>query len=153
MEVSTTDRIEREIHLNAPRSRVWSAISNADEFGNWFGMVLDGNFEPGKSIKGRVTIKEYDHLTIEMVVDRVEPETLFSYRWHPYAVDVDKDYSSEPMTLVTFTLEDADGGTLLRTVESGFDALPPERVAEAYRMNSSGWNGQLNNIEKHVTTS
>ena len=146
------DVIEREIFLKAPRSRVWKAISSAEEFGQWFGMKLDGeSFEPGKTIKAPLTIKNYDHLVLEMVIDRIESEDLFSYRWHPYAVDISYDYSVEPMTLVTFELTDADGGTLLKVTESGFEALPPERLADAFRMNSSGWEGQLKNIEKHVS--
>lgn len=155
MDVTVTDRIEREIHLNAPRSRVWAAISNADEFASWFGMAFDEgqSFQPGKPITGKVSACGHENLALEMVVDRIEPERLFSYRWHPFAIDPNVDYSPEPMTLVTFTLEDADGGTLLRVVESGFDALPSERLAEAYRMNSRGWEGQLTNIEKYVTKS
>jgi len=146
------DVIERQIFLKAPRSRVWKAITTAEEFGQWFGMKFDSNsFEPGKTIKGQITIKGYEHVNLEMVIDRIEPENLFSYRWHPYAVDMEYDYSVEPMTLVTFELSDAEGGTLLKTTESGFEALPPERIAEAFRMNNGGWDGQLKNIEKYVS--
>lgn len=149
----STDRIEREILLNAPRARVWRALSNAEEFGKWFGMALQGQtFEPGKSLQANITACGHENLILELVIDRVEPERLFSYRWHPFAVDPAVDYSPEPMTLVTFELSDADGGTLLKLTESGFDALPAERLAEAYRMNSRGWDGQLKNIEKHVAT-
>lgn len=154
MDTTTMDRIEREIQLKASRAKVWQAISNAEEFGKWFGLALNGqSFEAGKSVKGNITIPGYEHVVLEMLIDRVEPETLFSYRWHPYCVDPNVDYSQEPMTLVTFTLEDAADGILLRVVESGFSALPPERLEEAYRMNTQGWEGQLKNIEKYVTGS
>jgi uncharacterized protein YndB with AHSA1/START domain len=81
----------------------------------------------------------------------MEPENVFAYRWHPYAVDPKADYSQEEPTLVTFTLEDAPGGgTLLKVVESGFDKVPPGRRMEAFRMNSRGWEGQMDNIVRHL---
>lgn len=147
---TTTDRIERSIVLQAPRSRVWRALTDSKEFGTWFGVKLDGAFAPGKRVRGNITIPGYTHVTMEVVVDRIEPETLFSYRWHPYAVDPKVDYSKEEPTLVTFRLEDAKGGTKLSVTESGFDAIPPERRDEAFRMNDGGWKGQLVNIERHV---
>ena len=104
-------------------------------------------------MSGRITIPNYDHLTIEMFIERVEPERLLAYRWHPHAVDANMDYSSEPMTLVEFTLTEAPGGTTLTVVESGFDRLPPARRLEAFRMNSDGWADELRNIERHVTQS
>lgn len=146
----STDRIEKTIVLNAPRSRVWRALSDHREFGAWFGVELEGPFEPGATVSGRIKVAGYEHLTMDVVVESVEPERLFSYRWHPYAVDPDFDYSSEPMTLVEFHLEDADGGTRLTVVESGFDSIPESRRAEAYRMNEGGWSQQIRNIEKHV---
>jgi len=148
---TTTDRIEKQIVLRAPRARVWSALSNAAEFGAWFGVDLTGAaFAAGARVRGRITIPSYEHVTLEMVIERIEPERLFSYRWHPYAVDATADYSGEPMTLVEFTLEDAPEGTLVTVVESGFDRIPLQRRAEAWRMNDRGWAGQLKNIEKHV---
>ena len=148
----TTDRIERSIELKAPRSRVWQAISNPGEFGTWFRAALaDETFAPGRTARGPITYPGYEHLTMEMQVERVEPERLFAYRWHPYAVEPGVDYSAEPTTLVEFTLEDADdGGTLLTVVESGFDAIPAHRRDEAYRMNSGGWEEQLQNVRRHV---
>jgi uncharacterized protein YndB with AHSA1/START domain len=147
-----TDRIEKTIVLRAPQSRVWRALTNADEFGTWFGMKLQGAFTPGVLVLGRLTVPGYEHLTVEMDVEQIEPERLFSYRWHPYAVVVGKDYSKEPATLVEFQLSEVSGGTRLTVVESGFDKLPPERRAEAFRMNDSGWAEQLKNIERHVGT-
>jgi uncharacterized protein YndB with AHSA1/START domain len=102
---------------------------------------------------GRITIPKYEHVTLEFVVQRVEAQHLFSYRWHPYAVDAAVDYSKEPMTLVEFHLSDAEGGTLLRIVESGFDTLPASRRAEAFRANDGGWTSQIKNIERYVTAS
>jgi uncharacterized protein YndB with AHSA1/START domain len=149
---SETDRIECSLVINAPRSRVWRALSNADEFGVWFGANLKGKaFAPGQRVQGPITIKGYEHIVFDVVIERVEPEQLFSYRWHPYAMDPKIDYEKEQRTVVTFTLKDADGGTLLTVVETGFDNVPPERRLEAFRMNSRGWEGQMNNIQRHVT--
>jgi uncharacterized protein YndB with AHSA1/START domain len=102
------------------------------------------------STTGRILLEAYKDLVVEMVVDRMEPERLFSYRWHPYAVDPARDYSSEPMTLVVFELESQPEGTMLTVVESGFDKVPAERRAEAYRMNDGGWAAQLKNVELYV---
>lgn len=149
--LSATDRIERSIHIAAPRSRVWRALSNADEFGNWFGANLRGQaFTPGQRVQGPITIKGYEHIVFDVVIERVELEQLLSYRWHPYAVDPAVDYSQEQRTLVTFTLKDAGAGTLLTVEETGFDHVPPGRRLEAFRMNSRGWEGQMNNIQRHA---
>ena len=146
----STDRIEKHAVLRAPRERVWRALTTAAEFGTWFGVKFDSDFRPGASIRGKLTIPRYADLTLEIRVERIEPQHHFSYRWHPYAVDPAKDYSTEPMTLVEFTLEETDGGTALTIVESGFDRLPLERRAEAFRMNDGGWVGQIKNLERHV---
>ena len=146
----STDRIEKHAVLRAPRERVWRALTTAGEFGTWFGVKFDSDFRPGASIRGQLTIPRYADLTLEIRVERIEPQHHFSYRWHPYAVDPAKDYSTEPMTLVEFTLEETDGGTALTIVESGFDRLPLERRAEAFRMNDGGWVGQIKNLERHV---
>jgi uncharacterized protein YndB with AHSA1/START domain len=150
---STTDRIEKHITLRAPRARVWRALTQAKEFGDWFGMTLDGPFEAGAVVRGRLTRAGYDHFTVEMRVERVDPEELFSYRWHPYAVDPKIDYSTEPMTLVEFRLADVPGGTQLTVIESGFEHIPAGRRAEAFRMNDGGWGMQVKNIEQYVTQS
>ncbi|MES2939154.1 MAG: SRPBCC family protein [Pseudomonadota bacterium] len=147
----STDRIERKILIQAPRARVWRALSQAEEFGRWFGVELKGQaFAPGRHAQGRITHPGYEHLQFDMVVERIEPETLLSWRWHPYAVEQGVDYTREEPTLVTFTLEDAAGGTLLTVVESGFDKVPPHRRLEAFRMNSEGWEAQMQNIQNHV---
>ena len=148
--VSDTDRIEKQAVLKAPRSRVWRAISSAREFGAWFGVKLDGEFMEGAVVLGTITIPGYEHLKFEMLVERIEPERLFSYRWHPYAVDPDVDYASEPMTLVEFRLEEAVGGTRLTITESGFDQIPLKRREEAFRMNDGGWTAQMRSIEEYV---
>jgi uncharacterized protein YndB with AHSA1/START domain len=146
-----TNRIEKKVILRAPRSRVWRAIANAEEFGEWFRVKLEGIFQQGALIRGKITHPGYEHLTMEMQVERIEPEKYFSYRWHPYAVDPGVDYSSEPTTLVEFHLEEAEGGTLLTIVESGFDQIPLARRAEAFRMNEGGWTQQAKNIGRHVS--
>jgi uncharacterized protein YndB with AHSA1/START domain len=146
-----TDRIEKRIVVRCARQRVWRALSDAEEFGAWFRVDFAGAFfAPGATIRGRLTVPGYEHLTMEIVIDRVEPERLFSYRWHPYAVDPTQDYSSEPMTLVVFELRHVPEGTELTVTESGFDRLPLHRRAEAFRMNERGWAGQMKNIESHV---
>lgn len=150
MKVVETDRIEKRITLRAPLARVWRALTTASEFGRWFGVALDGEFAAGAAIRGRITYPGYEHVQMEMFVERIEPERYFSYRWHPYAIDPNVDYSREPTTLVEFTLEDLGGDTQLTIVESGFDRIPAARRAEAFRMNDQGWTTQLANIERHV---
>jgi uncharacterized protein YndB with AHSA1/START domain len=148
---ASTDRIERKILLKAPRSRVWRALSDPEEFGTWFGLSLQGQFMvAGQPLRGHVTHPGYEHVVFEAWIERVEPERLLSWRWHPYAIDPAVDYSSEPTTLVVFELQEADEGTLLSVVESGFDKVPPARRVTAFRMNSGGWDQQMRNIEKHV---
>jgi uncharacterized protein YndB with AHSA1/START domain len=148
---TVTDRIEKTVILKAPRSRIWRALSHAKEFGEWFKVALDTEFTPGATIHGTITYPGYEGLKMEMVIDRMEPERLFSYRWHPG--DPHVDYSAEPMTLVEFTLEDVPGGTRLTIVESGFDRIPLARRAEAFRMNEDGWTEQIENIRRHVPQS
>ena len=150
MNVTSTDRIEKTVTLRAPRSRVWRALTNADEFGAWFRVKLEGAFAEGATVRGRITHPGYEHVKMEVIVERIEPEHYFAYRWHPYAVDPKLDYSQEPTTLVEFRLEEAAGGTVLTIVESGFDRIPLARRDEAFRMNDGGWTGQLKNIERHV---
>jgi uncharacterized protein YndB with AHSA1/START domain len=145
-----TDRIEKTIVLRAPQARVWRALTTAEEFGAWFGVKLEGAFTPGARVAGKISTPGYEHLTMEIMVERVEPERLFSYRWHPYAIDPGVDYSKEPTTLVEFQLSEVSNGTRLTLVESGFDSLPPERRAEAFRMDDRGWTEQIKNIERHV---
>src|SRR5512139_3094913 len=143
---ASSDRIEKEILLRAPRARVWRALTNAEEFGTWFRVKLDGGFAVGQRLTGRITYPGYEHLTFELTVERMEPEEEFAYRWHPYPADPKVDYSQEPMTLVEFRLEQVTGGTRLTVVESGFDRIPAGRRAEAFRMNNDGWAEQLGNI-------
>ncbi|AOJ73043.1 MULTISPECIES: SRPBCC family protein [Burkholderia] len=148
---TSTDRIERRIVLSAPRSRVWRALTNADEFGAWFRVDLAGQtFEAGRHVEGRITYPGYEHVVLQMRIERIEPEHHFSYRWHPAAVDPALDYSQETPTLVAFELADVEAGTLLTIIESGFDKLPIERRADAFRMNGGGWDEQMKNIAVHV---
>ena len=151
MDTTTTDRIAKEILLRAPLARVWRAISDPDEFGSWFRVDMSGvQFEPGKPVHGKMTYPGHEGAPFEMVVDRVEAPRLFSFRWHPYGIDPNYDYSTEPMTLVAFELEEVPEGTKVTVTESGFDNIPLARRAEAFRMNSQGWEQQLRNIEAHV---
>lgn len=150
MTKSSTNEVKKEITLNAPRSRVWRALTNAQEFGTWFRAKLDGEFVAGKAIQGRITYPGYEHLKLELWIEQMVPEELFSLRWHPHAVDPDKDYSSEPTTLVEFRLSAVGEKTHLTVVESGFDAIPAERRELAFRMNGEGWAAQMENIARHV---
>jgi uncharacterized protein YndB with AHSA1/START domain len=151
---TSTDRIERTILLKAPRSRVWRALSNAAEFGAWFGVDFKGKaFAAGKPVRGKVTYPGYEHIEMEVQIERMEPERLLSWRWHPAAIDPAVDYSDEPTTLVEFELSEGEGGTVLTVVESGLDKIPLARRATVFRLNSSGWDEQMRNIEKHVATS
>ena len=147
---SSTDRIEKKVVLRAPRSRVWRAIADAREFGAWFRLSLEGGFTEGAATRGRITHPGYEHVTLDLFVERIQPERYFASRWHPYAVDPAIDYSTEPTTLVEFTLEEVGEGTELTIVESGFDLIPLERRSEAYRMNDGGWTGQIRNIAAYV---
>jgi uncharacterized protein YndB with AHSA1/START domain len=147
---TTTDRIEKEILMRAPRSRVWRALTDAEQFGAWFGIKLDGVFAPGAHVHGRITNPPYEHVTIDFAIERMHPESRFSYRWHPYPVEPGVDYSSEPMTLVEFRLEEVAEGTQVRVVESGFDRIPLARRAEAFRINNAGWDEQLENLARYV---
>jgi uncharacterized protein YndB with AHSA1/START domain len=146
-----TDRIEKRIVLRAPRSRVWHAIATAEQFGAWFRVNLEGRFAEGVPVRGRVTHPGYEHVTLEMLIERIEPERYFSYRWHPNPVEPAVDYSAEPTTLVEFTLEDTEGGTVVTIVESGFDRIPLDRRVEAFRMNDRGWTGEIQNLARYVS--
>jgi uncharacterized protein YndB with AHSA1/START domain len=147
---NTPERIEKQIVLKAPRSRVWKALTDTREFGAWFGVDLRGEFKEGETLRGKITNKGYTHVTWEATVERMQPEKLFSYRWHPHAIEPNVDYASEPTTLVTFELEDRKEGTLLRVTESGFDQIPIARRAQAFRGNSEGWGIQVTNVEKYL---
>jgi uncharacterized protein YndB with AHSA1/START domain len=142
--------IEKRIELKAPVSRVWRALTDYREFGEWFRVKLEGPFVPGQVSRGQVIYPGYEHLKWEAVVQKMEPEQLFSFTWHPYAIDPKIDYSNEPPTLVEFRLEKALSGTLLLLTESGFDNIPKDRRLEAFRMNDGGWTEQMKNIESHV---
>jgi len=150
---TTTDRIEKQFLLHAPRSRVWQALADAQEFGTWFGVKLEGRFAPGARVRGRITHKGYEHLPFEMTIERMEPERTLTWRWHPYAVEPGVDYSKEPTTLVEFELTESAEGTTVTVVESGFDRIPLSRRAKAFEMNDRGWAAQMKAIERHVLAS
>lgn len=157
------DRIEKRIVLRAPRDRVWRALTESSEFGSWFGMKLDGPFVPGARVRGVIvpTIvdasvaaaqKEYEGFPVEIIIEKIEPKRLFSFRWHPYAVDREADYTTEPTTLVEFVLEGAPGGVMLTVSESGFDRIPLARRAKAFMANEQGWTMVVTLIEKYVAS-
>ena len=151
-ENAPADRIEKTVLLRAPRARVWRALTDPVELGQWFGAKLaPGTLAPGHTARGPITYPGYEHMTLEITIEKMEPERLFSWRWHPGATDPKRDYSKDPTTLVEFTLEEKDGGTLLTVVESGFDKVPSAYRATAFRSNSGGWAEQMKNIERHVS--
>lgn len=163
MTVSSTDRIEKQVLLKAPRARIWRALTDSREFGRWFGVRFDGPFVAGQPLQGAITPTEVDPAVaraqepyagkrFDIVVDQIEPQRLFSFRWHPYAVDPAEDYSAEPMTLVAFTLEDAPGGILLTVTETGFDRVPIARRAKAFTANEGGWAIQVTLIGKYLAS-
>jgi uncharacterized protein YndB with AHSA1/START domain len=145
-----SNTIEKRIELTAPVSRVWRALTDHREFGEWFRVKLDGPFVPGQVARGHITYPGYEHIKLEATVKKMEAERLFSFTWHPYAIDPAIDYSKEPTTLVEFRLEPKGSGTVLSVTESGFDAIPKERRFEAFRMNEGGWAEQMKNIERYV---
>jgi uncharacterized protein YndB with AHSA1/START domain len=158
---SETDRIEKKVLLRAPQARVWRALTDSKEFGNWFGVRFDAPFKPGVPLVGAVTPttadaevaklqKTFEGAPFAITIDRIEPQRLFSFRWHPFAVERDFDYSSEPTTLVSFELEEVPQGILLTISESGFDGIPIARRAKAFTANEGGWAMQVKLIEKHL---
>ena len=144
------DRIEKSIELRAPVERVWRAITDPVEFGAWFRVKLEGPFVVGEETRGSITHPGYEHLTWRATIIDIDAPRRFAFTWRPYAVDPNVDYSSETPTLVEFQLEPIPGGTRLRVVESGFDAVPSARRDEAFRMNERGWSEQVKNIKAHV---
>jgi uncharacterized protein YndB with AHSA1/START domain len=163
MAVVTTDRIEKKILLKAPRARVWRALTDADEFGRWFGMKFNGRFTPGAAVTGVISPttvdaevgkaqKPHEGMPFEITIDRIEPERLFSFRWHPFAIDRGVDYSGEPTTLIEFLLEDAPEGILLTVSESGFDRIPLARRAVAFSANEGGWTMMVKVFEKYIAS-
>src|SRR4029078_7777667 len=145
-----TNIIEKHIEIDAPVSRVWRALTDHREFGQWFRVKLDGPFVPGEVSRGQITSPGCEHVKWEAIVRSMEPERYFAFTWHPYAVDPKVDYSKEPETLVEFRLEPKGGGTLITVTETGFDAIPKDRQFEAYRMNNDGWSIQMDKIKDHV---
>jgi uncharacterized protein YndB with AHSA1/START domain len=158
---SPTDCIRKQILLRAPQARVWSAISDAQQFGSWFGVRFEGSFAPGAHLTGRITPttvdaeiakaqEPYAGTPFHMWIERIEPLRSFAFRWHPYAIEPAKDYSQEPTTLVEFVLQEVPDGTLLTITESGFDQVPLARRAEAFKSNEQGWTAQTKLIEKYL---
>ena len=147
---ASTDRIEKVVNLDVPPSRVWRALTDVRQFNAWFGSALTGVFTPGAEVSGKLTFRNFEHVTMTLWIETMEPERFFSFRWHPYAIEAGVDFSAEPTTRVTFTLEDAGAATRLTIVESGFDAIPESRRAKAFTMNSKGWDGQIENIRKFL---
>jgi uncharacterized protein YndB with AHSA1/START domain len=157
----STDRIEKRILLRAPLARVWQAISDSQQFGTWFGVRFNGPFVSGAPLTGKITPtsvdpevaelqKPYEGTPFNIQVERIEPQRLFSFRWHPYGVEPGVDYAREPTTLVEFVLQETAEGTLLTITESGFDRIPLERRAKAFAANEGGWSHQVHNIEKYL---
>jgi len=147
---SQTDRIEKSVVLKAPVARVWRALTDAGEFGEWFGVKLRGTFAAGTQLRGSVTHPGYENVTFEITIDQMEPERLLSWRWHPDAVDPAVDYSTEPMTTVVFRLEEIPDGTRLTVTETGFDQLWPWRVQQAHQDNEGGWQYQMESIRGYL---
>ncbi|MBL9118763.1 MAG: SRPBCC family protein [Phycisphaerae bacterium] len=148
---STTDRIERQVEIAAPVERVWRALTDYREFGSWFLVRLERPFVLGETAVGQIAYPGYEHLRFEALVVAMDRPRSFAFRWHPYAVDPDVDYSNEPTTLVEFTLTATATGTLLKVCESGFDAIPAERRDLAFRMNDGGWRQQMENVKAWIS--
>jgi len=144
-----SDRIERTTILPEPRASVWKALSDYREFGKWFGIEFNGPFVTGARLEGYITHPGYEHLQAQITVERVLPERVLSWRWHPNAIDPTRDYSAEPTTLVSFALDDVPDGTKLTIVESGFDNIPMDRREPAYRGNAAGWDKQMDSIRRY----
>jgi len=147
----TSNTITKVIEINAPVSRVWRALTDSKQFGEWFRVRIDGPFVAGKRSTGQILVPGFEHIKWTSTIQKIEPEHTFAYTWHPYATDAARDYEKEEEpTLVEFTLEATDTGTRLKVVESGFDKVPAYRRDEAFRMNSGGWAAQMENIKRYV---
>jgi uncharacterized protein YndB with AHSA1/START domain len=158
----STDRIQKNVHLKKSRARVWQALTNSHEFGSWFGMKLNGPFVANSTLRGTIqptTVdpevakmqKPLEGKAVELFIEQIVPETLFSMRWHPYAIDPKIDYSKEPTTLITFTLQEKEGGILLTVTETGFEQIPISRRNEALKANEGGWSKQMELVEKYLS--
>lgn len=145
------DRIERQVELKAPIAQVWTALTDYRQFGEWFRVKLEAPFEVGRTARGSITYPGYEHFKWETVIQKMDHEKLFSFTWHPYAVDLKHDYTKELPTLVEFKIEKTAVGTMLTVIESGFSKIPSERRDEAFRMNGNGWTEQMKNIEAYVS--
>lgn len=161
MNVVTPDRIEKQVVLRAPRARVWRALTDHAEFEQWFGMRVDGPFAPGARLRGTIVgtsvdpaiakaQRQFADVSFEIVIERIEPERLFSFRWHPFAVEPGVDYSSEPMTLIEFALEEVEGGVRLTVTESGFERIPLGRRARAFQANEGGWGVMVGVLDTYL---
>jgi uncharacterized protein YndB with AHSA1/START domain len=148
--MSTTDRIERRTELHHPPARVWRALTDAEEFGRWFGAVFSEPFKVGRRLRGRITHEGYEHMTMDITIERIEPERSFAWRWHPGAAEPGETFAHEPTTRVVFELQKVPTGTLLTVVESGFDQIPVARRSKAFRENGEGWTMQMKAIEEHL---
>jgi len=155
------DRIEKKILLHAPLKRVWTALADSTEFGTWFGMKFDGQFAPGALMRGVIVPakvnaevakaqQKYDGMPVEITIEKVEPERLFSFRWHPYAIERGVDYSAEPTTLIEFVLEEMKDGVMLTVTESGFDQIPLVRRVKAFTANEEGWGMVIKLLEEYL---
>ena len=150
MNASSTDRIEKQVLVRASHENVWHTLTDSEAFGNWFGAKLDGEFATGARVRGPLTIEGMEHLTLDITIEKMEPKHLFSWRWHPGAMDPDFNYSTKPSPLVVFELEDAVDGTMLTVVETGFDKKPFERRMEVFDRNTNGWEAQITRISEYV---
>ena len=157
----STDRIEKKVLLHAPLKRVWTALANSTEFGTWFGMKFDGPFVPGALMRGVIVPtkvnaevakaqQKYDGMPVEITIEKMEPERLFSFRWHPYAIERGVDYSAEPTTLIEFVLEEMKDGVMLTVTESGFDQIPLVRRVKAFTANEEGWGMVVKLLEEYL---
>jgi uncharacterized protein YndB with AHSA1/START domain len=155
-----TDRIQKKVVLHAPLKRVWSALANSKEFGTWFGMKFANPFAPGAVMRGviiptKVNVdvakaqQKYEGMPVEITIEKMEPERLFSFRWHPYAIERDVDYSAEPTTLIEFVLGEMKDGVMLMVTESGFDQIPLARRVKAFTANEEGWGMVVKLVEEY----
>ncbi|OBK15698.1 SRPBCC family protein [Mycobacterium asiaticum] len=152
-----SDRIEKQVLLRAPLERVWRAVSDAEQFGLWFGVRFDGPFVEGERVTAVITPTTVDddvarrqepHAGTKSTwhIVAVQPQRRFAYRWHPFPDEVDAGAT----TLVEFSLSEVPEGVLLTIVESGFDAIPQARRGTAYESNSEGWSIQTDLVRRYL---
>lgn len=148
--MSTQDKLVKVVDIKAPVSRVWQALTDHRQFGEWFRVDLNEPFAPGSRSTGLTLYPGYEGHEWLAVIETMEPETLFAFHWNHEDIEPGVPLAQQPTTRVEFRLEDTGSGTRLTITETGFAALPEHKRVEAIRLNTQGWDIQAKNISDYV---